>query len=282
MRYDWILRPHPETALLSRVNGWEQELAAAGHIRSPINGPILPDVLVSVGGDGTLLHAARVAAPHRIPVVGINQGHLGFLTSLTAEQASEALLRLFQDPPIPEVRLVLQATLHDSKEQVVASGLAVNDVVMRSADHLMTLSWGVDGKTAAVWRADGVIVSTPTGSTAYNLSAGGAILEPELEAMTITPLCPQTLSHRPMVVSAKRQLSLVHESVSAQRCALDGQDVWWVQPGHRLVIERSAFSLQLWRLPTDNFYSTLRQKLGWNAVDNAGFPLQTPGVVSPF
>lgn len=137
--------------------------------------PTPPHGLISVGGDGTLLHAARVAAPRGIPVVGINQGHLGFLTSLTAEQSVEGgLLRLFEAPPTPEIRLILQATLFDDKGQTVARGIAVNDVVMRSADHLMTLSWVVDGKTAAVWRADGVIVSTPTGDplrTIFRLEA---------------------------------------------------------------------------------------------------------------
>jgi NAD+ kinase len=277
MNYSWFLKKQPEAALVSAVTAWDWALGVAGHTCVDLDDPLqTPDVLISVGGDGTLLHAARVASPLGLPVVGINQGHLGFLTSLSATQALPSLLTLFENPPASERRLLLHATLLDADDRVVAEGLAMNDVVIRSADHLMTLSWAVDDRPAAVWRADGVIVATPTGSTAYNLSAGGAILEPELEAFTVVPLCPQTLTHRPMVVSAQRRMTLTHASPSPQRCALDGHDVWWIQPSHRLVIRKAEQPLLLWRSPTDDFYSTLRGKLGWNAVDASGFPLQQP------
>lgn len=270
----WFVKPDATEELLERVQQWQLSLAKANIETTPTG---QADVLISVGGDGTLLHASRVAAPLNIPVIGIHQGHLGFLTTIQADEAVEKIISILNGLYISEERILLDVKLTEMGE-IVREGYALNDAVLKSAEHLLTISWEVDNQPAAIWRADGVIISTPTGSTAYSLSAGGAILEPELEAITVVPLCPQTLTHRPLVVSSKRTLSFQHNHPVAQRCALDGHDVWWVQKNQKLEIKIAKDKVKILHPTKNDFYDTLRRKLGWNSVDSFGLPLPSVGL----
>lgn len=279
MRFSILLKPNATASLKDRASTLCHALESFGHHFVAPNTSTDAvqradvDVLVSIGGDGTLLSAARMAAPIGIPVVGVHEGHLGFLTTVRSMEAAEILATMFSGERHDEKRLMLQATLLDEHGTIVRTGVALNDVVLRSADHLLTLSWSVDGNPVTTWRSDGVIVSTPTGSTAYNLSAGGAILEPELEALTVTPLAPQTLTHRPIALLSSRRITLQHSTSSPQRVALDGQDVWWMQSNHTLEICRAPFDAIFWTPLGKDFFQTLRQKLGWNLSDHQGLPL---------
>jgi NAD+ kinase len=276
MRFTTLLKPSAFGPIDSTWPTIVEQLLALGHTHIPIEhiSRERPDVCVSVGGDGTLLHAMRVCAPLGVPLVGVHQGHLGFLTSVGYDHAAQSLHRIFSGQHAIERRVLLDVSLYNKHTQCVEQhSIAANDAVLRSGEHLLSLSWHVDQKQAAVWRADGMIVATPTGSTAYALSAGGALLEPELSAMTVVPLCPQSLTHRPLVLSGQRTISLSHNDNVPQRCALDGQIVWWVGQEHELRIRLNEDPAILWRDPSHDFYDTLRRKLGWNVVDAHGFPL---------
>jgi NAD+ kinase len=270
MHLTWFIKPDASADLLQMVSIWQSELYR--HDIFIADEQHSADALVSVGGDGTLLHAARVANTLGIPVFGVNQGHLGFLTTIQSDEIVSQLIRYFQQGEfISETRMMLLATLVDREQRIVRQSTAFNDVVLRSADHLLSINWSVDHAHAATWRADGLIISSPTGSTAYNLSAGGPLLEPDVEAMVVSPMNPQTLTNRSLVVSSKRTLSFSHTNPVAQRCSLDGHEVWWMGSEHTLTVSSCGHVTLLHPKPY-SFYHVLRRKLGWNDVDTIGLP----------
>jgi NAD+ kinase len=220
-------------------------------------------VLVTIGGDGTLLRAAQIAVPIGLPLFGINSGHLGFLTELEATPKSIAALpAILRDGMTIEERAVLRATVHGR------SYLALNDIVMKRAGtaHMSPFGIFIDGKEAAHVPADGIVVSTPTGSTAYSLSAGGPILEPSVAGFAIVALAPHTLFARPLVVSESAAITLIADP-ETQRASLeaDGRLVEDLLAGDAVSIVRNPQRVRFARRAPLNFFALLEEKLRWNA-----------------
>ena len=245
------------------------------------------DVLLTLGGDGTLLRGARIAGPRDVPVLGCNLGHLGFLTAAPADQLGEVLQRLQSGDYVEERRLgldvqVLRASPATEGEngseavsgqptdrQQVWSGYSLNDAVVHKGGfaRLIRMSVWVDDEEIGQYSADGIVIATATGSTAYSLSAGGPILVPQMDAIVATPICPHTLAVRPVVVPAASVITIeLTSDVGGILVTVDGQPGGSVEPGDRVRVARSPHSVRLIRLPEHNFFQVLRQKLRWGDV----------------
>lgn len=219
------------------------------------------DLLLVFGGDGTILRAAKEIHTATTPLVGINLGGLGFLTAIGATEVPQLLPRVLAGEFELEPRPLLAAT--DGAKPF----LALNDFVLsRKADpRLVEIDVFVDGQEVTRYRCDGLIISSPTGSTAYSLSAGGAIVTPDAEVFTLTPICPHTLSNRSIVISLNSKISIRAASrVPELMLAGDGERVMDVPLGATVHISRSEHCVRLVRLPNTSFFQTLRQKLQWS------------------
>ena len=224
------------------------------------------ELLVVLGGDGTLLHGASIVGVERTPVLGVNLGTLGFLVPFAPAQARDALERaLAGDLPLEE-RLLLRVRLcHTDGE--ITERVALNDAVLSqgSMARLVELSCKLDGKTVALYKADGLIVATPTGSTAYNLAAGGPILTPGQSSVAITPICPHTLTHRPLVVPAASTITIdVPGASSSIMLTVDGQWAYPLAQGDRVEIRRADAPLRLYH-SDKSYFEILREKLSWGS-----------------
>jgi NAD+ kinase len=219
-------------------------------------------LLVTIGGDGTLLRAARIAAPHGIPLFGINTGRLGFLTEMDGEgQAFEALTQILREGFFTDERTALSVEAHGRQH------FALNDVVVtRTSPHMMPFSLFVDGKDAAHVPADGIVIATPTGSTAYSLSAGGPIVAPDVDAFIVSALLPHTLFSRPLVVPSSSTIVVAcdPETVGVALEA-DGQTVDTLEPGDRVTVTRYPTTVRFARRAPLDFFALLEGKLRWNA-----------------
>ncbi len=225
------------------------------------------DLLVVLGGDGTLLHGASLVAEKKVPLLGINLGHLGFLTSFGADQAQEALSQALAARLTCEERLRLRCLLTRKGGGDKIEKFACNDaVVSQGAARLVELDAHLDGKFITRYRADGLIIATPSGSTAYNLASGGPIVTPDVWAMVVTPISPHTLTNRPLVVPASSRISveLVSE-VDHVLFTVDGQWATQLGPGDRLEISQAQTPLLLYR-PNETYFDVLRQKLHWGEL----------------
>ncbi|EKD36082.1 MAG: hypothetical protein ACD_75C01646G0004 [uncultured bacterium] len=225
------------------------------------------DILIVLGGDGTLLHIAENAARHSIPVLGINMGNLGFLTELTENETFMALERILTCEVTIENRLMLRARLVNSKQKT-AYRYALNDVVITKnvLDRLLNLSTTANDEYITTYRADGLIFSTPTGSTAYNLSAGGPLVYPGLATITVTPICPFMLSSRPIILPPDKQIRTRFEAGSNSehgQVIIDGQAFWEMKDSDVLEIETANHFLQLIVSSTRDYFTILRNKLHW-------------------
>lgn len=220
------------------------------------------DVILTLGGDGTLLAGARLAGPNGIPVIGCNLGDLGFLTAGPVERLEEMLERIHSGECVEEPRLALDVRCGDR------SWYALNDAVVHKGGlaRLLRVRVWVDGDEVGQYSADGIIVSTATGSTAYSLSAGGPILHPGLDALVATPICPHTLAIRPLVVDADSTIGIEVLRGMEGLVTVDGQAGGKLVQGERVTVRRSASDVRLLRLPDDNFFSVLRHKLRWGDV----------------
>jgi NAD+ kinase len=221
------------------------------------------DMLVALGGDGTFLHGADLVGDHDVPLLGLNLGSLGFLTPYATSEASAALVDAVEGRLGVEERMRLQVTLRSCGGRVEGHS-ALNEAVItqRNLARLMDLAASLDGDTIATYKADGLILSTPTGSTAYNLSAGGPILTPDLEAIVLTPICPHTLTNRPLVVRADRGLSVTNVSADHAILTVDGLWSREVEPGDVVEVRKATRPLRVFR-PRSSFFGILRQKLSW-------------------
>jgi len=224
------------------------------------------DLLIVVGGDGSLLNAARSAARQGIPVTGINRGRLGFLTDILPAELEEQVTAIINGQFQSESRFLLQADVYyDGEHQATAD--ALNDVVLLPGNvaHMIEFDILVDKKAVCHQRADGLIVATPTGSTAYALSGGGPILHPSLSAVALVPMFPHTLSSRPIVVSADAEIELVINANNdiSPFVSCDGQDKLTLQPGSKVHIHKKQQLLTLLHPKQYDYYHTLRTKLGW-------------------
>jgi len=228
------------------------------------------DLLVSLGGDGTLLSAAQATGNHQIPILGINLGGLGFLTQLTARDLESGLDRVKKGEFEAEKRLALQIQKIKPSRSMVF--YALNDAVLHKGEvaHLISFEIWVGKEFICSFTADGVIVSTPTGSTAYSLAAGGPIIHPHMEAIIVTPICPQTMATRPIIFSAQEKLIIKLGRVrSKSQVMLDGQTGFPLHKGDEIQIKKAKHKVTLVKFPEGSFYGILRQKLHWGLLPKA-------------
>ena len=225
------------------------------------------DMIIVLGGDGTLLHIAEKAARHAIPVLGINLGNLGFLTEFREDETFSAIEKILFNKITIENRLMLKTRFIASAGQN-ESRYALNDVVISKNvnDRLLHLSTFAGKEYITTYRADGLIFSSPTGSTAYNLSAGGPLVYPGLETITVTPICPFMLSSRPIILPAHKKLVTTYEAEKKSERAqiiIDGQPYKEMHPGDKLEISTAKHALQLVVSANRDYFSILRNKLHW-------------------
>lgn len=230
------------------------------------------DLVVVLGGDGTLLHIAERAARHSIPVLGINLGNLGFLTELTEAETFSAMEEVLAGKVTIENRLMLKARLHTNNRSTEFR-YALNDVVIAKnvLDRLLHLRTTAGEEYITTYKADGLIFSSPTGSTAYNLSAGGPLVYPGLATITITPICPFMLSSRPIIVPADTTIRTRFEAeTNAEKAQIiiDGQPFWEIKDSDQLEIGSATQPLRLIVSSTRDYYAILRNKLNWTVSGN--------------
>ncbi len=227
------------------------------------------DLLLSMGGDGTLLATARIAAPLGKPVLGVNLGGFGFLASVPSGAGMlEALDPILRGKPAIRQRAMLEAAVIRQGEEI-ATFLALNDIVVGKGAfaRLFRLKVTVSGEPLSDLAVDGLIISTSTGSTAYSLAAGGPVVDPELGAMILTPICPQKLSQRPLVMPAERVVEILLSDLRGEEVMLtaDGQEGVRLEAGDVVRVKEATVSARFVVLPDSTFYRRLRTKLGWES-----------------
>ena len=224
------------------------------------------DLVIVVGGDGTLLSAARAGSAWGVPILGVNQGRLGFMVDVAPRDIREALAAVFAGDYVREQRLLLQARVRHADAEL-GPFLAINDVVIRNqaAIRMLEFETWLDGEFISQHRADGFIVSSPTGSTAYALSGGGPVLHPTLEAMALVPICPHTLSDRPIVVGARQTVRIVLRGAASTlaMCTCDGQNSMPLRSGEALEVSAAESRLHLIHPRNYSYFNILRNKLHW-------------------
>lgn len=227
------------------------------------------DLLLTLGGDGTLLRGARLVAPLHTPVLGVNLGHLGFLTSIPPERLRDSLEAVVRGDYWLDTRFTLDARVVGRDGEAGSSFVALNDAVLHKGGfaRVVRLAVFIDDEPEeeiGEYSADGLIVATPTGSTAYSLSAGGPIVVPSVECIIATPISPHTLAVRPLIVPAGRTICVEIRSPSSEMVlTVDGQEGEALRPGDRLVVGRGPATVPLVRFAGQSFFSTLRRKLHW-------------------
>ena len=290
MRIGVLSQPHHPALLdiLDRLRATADELGAELVLTSDLlavagaDGPALEDhageldFLLTLGGDGTLLKGARLAGPLDVPVVGCNLGKLGFLTSVPPSRLEELIRRLRDGNYAEERRLTLQVGLHPAEGAAGTAAAepsetfyALNDAVVHKGGfaRLLAMRVWVNEEEVGQYSADGIVIATATGSTAYSLSAGGPILVPSLDALVATPICPHTMSIRPVVVPADATISVeILSRMEGILVTVDGQSGGDLGGGGRVTVQRSPHPVRLIRMPDQNFFSVLRQKMRWGDV----------------
>lgn len=222
------------------------------------------DLAVVLGGDGTMLWVARALMDDNIPLIGINRGRFGFLTDLTADSMLEGVGKILAGAFNTEQRMLLSAfILHNGK--TVGHGIAMNDVVISkgSIARLIELEVNIDGQFVYKQRSDGLIISTPTGTTAYSLSAGGPILHPTLDAIALVPICPHTLSNRPIAINSASKVEVTLIQAEDACIHFDGQQQLSFQQGDKILVQRADKTVSLLHPLGHSHYDMLREKLNW-------------------
>jgi NAD+ kinase len=230
---------------------------------------VTADLTLVLGGDGAILRAARQMAYLQIPVLGVNLGKLGFLADLSVEEFCECLPRVVRGDYRVTEHLMFECVVTGPEGSRTLPGL--NEIAVHAGPpfHMLELDLAVNGELVTGYRGDGLIVSTPIGSTAYNLSAGGPILGQELDAFVVTPICPHTLTNRPVVDSADKEYTITIRGASADATVvIDGQEHVQVTPGHTVTVRRAPVRFKLVKVPGRSYYQTLRDKLRWGAPPN--------------
>jgi NAD+ kinase len=226
------------------------------------------DLAIVMGGDGTILNAARSLVDSQVPILGVNMGRLGFLADVSPPAIPISLEEILCGRFNEEERSLLHAEII-RESQVINQSDALNDVVVHKRDvaRMIEIDTFIDGRFLNAYRADGLIISTPTGSTAYALAGGGPIIHPSLEAVVVVPICPHTLSHRPIVVGADSRIEiLLNPSSTAQtQVTCDGQVSLTIQPGDSVVIRKKHPKLRLIHPTNHDYFNLLRAKLCWGA-----------------
>ncbi|WP_346839841.1 NAD(+) kinase [Microbulbifer sp. SAOS-129_SWC] len=224
------------------------------------------DLVIVVGGDGSLLAAARALAKFSVPLLGINRGRLGFLTDITPDEIEQKVGEVLSGKYMAESRFLLDMSV-TRDGRAIGKGSALNDVVVHPGEYLRMIEFDlhIDGQFVYTQRSDGLIVSTPTGSTAYALSGGGPIMHPKLDAIAVVPLNPHTLSSRPIVVEGSSEFKIIigeHNTVHSY-VTCDGHEQVITEPGDVIRIHKKPHRLTLIHPLDHNFYETCRSKLNW-------------------
>ena len=225
------------------------------------------DALLTLGGDGTLLRAARLLGGREVPILGINLGRLGFLTACGPEEIESALQRFVAGDYVSDARMTLDAVVSDGDEPQ-ASWRALNDVVLKQGGkaRVMRLHIEVNGEEIAQYAADGVVIATPTGSTAYSLSVGGPVVDPALESIILSPISAHSLTSRPLVLPPSAEIVVrVEDDDSDQLVTIDGQIGTTFTSHQHLTVRRAGRRVLLVRFPEMTFFERMRRKLGWSA-----------------
>lgn len=226
------------------------------------------DLIIVVGGDGSLLSAARMAVKVNVPVIGVNRGRLGFLTDISPQNIETELGAVLLGQYAEEQRFLLNTRIHDG-ETTYFQGDALNDIVLGrgNENHLIEFDVYINQRFVSRYRSDGMILSTPTGSTAYALSAGGPIMHPHLNAIVLVPMFSHSLSSRPIVVDAqvKIDLKISERNESDLHISCDGHESRLIKPGQVASIEKNTQQLRLLHPHDYHYYDTLRIKLGWES-----------------
>ena len=226
------------------------------------------DLVIVVGGDGSMLGAARALARHKIPVLGINRGSLGFLTDIRPDELEVKVAEVLEGRFIEESRFLLEAEVRRHGE-AIGQGDALNDVVLHpgKSTKMIEFELYIDGQFVCSQKADGLSIAAPTGSTAYSLSAGGPIMHPKLDAMVIVPMYPHTLSSRPIVVDGNSELKIVvaDDLPIYPLVSCDGQNHFTCAPGDTITVAKKPHKLRLIHPLEHNYYEACRTKLGWGS-----------------
>ena len=223
------------------------------------------DLVVVQGGDGSMLNAARNLAGHDVSLVGVNQGRLGFMTDIASPKMIEAIAEILAGKHATEERTMLAAEVHRDGVVTLAT-LALNDAVVNkgSVGRLIEFVVNIDGEFVYDLRADGLIVATPTGSTAYALSSDGPIMQPSVPGFALVPICPHTLSNRPIMVSDRSTIEISLKRASDARLHFDGQLQRDLMEGDRVVIRRAKHTIKFVHPPGYSYFTMLREKLHWS------------------
>ncbi|MEE8417842.1 MAG: NAD(+)/NADH kinase [candidate division Zixibacteria bacterium] len=221
------------------------------------------DVIISLGGDGSMLSSARTAGSHGNPILGVNLGSLGFLTEVTQHKIVKSLELLKADKCEIEERMVLEALIPTARQTNL---FALNDVVIHHSEdsNLINLDLYSNEEFVCSYNADGIIISTPTGSTAYSLSVGGPIINPLMEAISVSPISPHTLTLRPIIFPAENVITVVAGAGGGRsRVSVDGRVVGELEGNEKITIRKAAYKIKLIRFDSTSFYEILRKKLHW-------------------
>lgn len=251
-----------EHGIAEQIDGWNQECATQEEIAEH------SDLIIVVGGDGTLLHAARSMADQDVPLLGINLGRLGFLTDISPDNMLDALAQILEGNYDEEQRFLLQAEV-GPPNQPGASHTAFNDVVIHKWNiaRMIEFETYVDGRFMETQRADGLIMATPTGSTAYALSGGGPLLDPALNALVLVPICPHTLSNRPIVVDGDSVIDIIicgRTNPENVRITCDGGNSLIATGDDHIRIRKHEHAIRLIHPSGHDHFNILRAKLGWS------------------
>jgi NAD+ kinase len=248
-----------DTAQYARVAGSDVVAAADLGKRA--------DLAIAIGGDGTMLALGRQLAPFDVPLIGVNQGRLGFLTDISLAAMTSTLTAMLDGGYIEQQRTLL-AVVVERPSGMLERALALNDVVVNrgSLGSMIECAVSIDGRFAYGMRADGIIVATPTGSTAYALSAGGPILAPQLASFLLVPVAPHALTHRPIVIPDDCRIAITVMQARDAGIHCDGQGHFALGEGDRVLLERAAFRARFLYPEGHDYFATLREKLHWSAT----------------
>ncbi len=256
------LEKNSEQVSVHSFSGKPDRLPPLGHF----------DVAFSLGGDGTVLYTARVLAPRHIPIIPVNLGSLGFLANVRPEEWLEVFTRWKEGSCPSSDRMMLEVKINRGNKSL-GPWIALNDVVISSAgiSKIIRLKVGTETVDFGSFRADGLIVASPTGSTGYSVAAGGPIVDPEMQALIINPICPFTLSNRPLVLPATERLKILLEKNQRSDIlfTLDGQEVQELEEDDLIIVSRSGFTVRIIENNRFAFYTALRNKLNWSGGPDA-------------
>lgn len=229
------------------------------------------DLIISLGGDGTLIGIARYVTEHPVFMLGVNFGTLGFLSEFRPEEIFDVLSRITEGKATVGARSMIVGSV-ESGGKVIHSSQALNDIVVHKGtkDRLLEIDVAVDGHAVSRIRADGLIVATPTGSTAYSLAAGGSIVHPEVPVILITPICPHSLTIRPLVLNAESTIAISFAAYDGEISAtVDGQVSWNLKDTDRLTITKAVNKVHFVRSPSRQYFDILTAKLNWGIANRA-------------